>query len=697
MTCVKSLLAGVITAAIAVVPAANAQTAEVVGVGSSAQFLGTMIGSSQLAANNNGGQCQYHWTKKSAMQAHDNRDTLGRIIDETGNMGTVWLADCGDSTGNTNISKVWLIGQYDSTLGVRLFMAQQRGGTGEAFSGATVYLNGTTGGTVSDNLVLPNNLWADNKADVAIPANLVTFVGNTAPGTLHVNLGLTDIRPEDALYATTRAKAALNTTSYAGLGYIGPTGQIGAPIFTAQSGSSSNFTPVGFALSGNDPISAQAVRTLTTIPVGAAPIIFAYNNGGTFSTSVANLVSGVKGDGTANTAGSYKLANLFDGTTSCDTDSAAFGGPGDGNGTAVTLFLREPLSGTMNTTEFGAFRTTGNSTDSQEKGVINPSRAPYNPLNLNCPNKGSRQRRIGTGQILSAVNGTVGGMGYFFFSFANATTLNGGGTNNQANYNYFKLDGEDPLGLSSSAPNGGGAHQELPYCSASLCPASTWWTGGISYPTLRSGNYKVWSLYRWAVDPNNDDPTLGPSALAESMQDNIDSTVADFVPFITTGNTDGLEVYRSHFTQSAKTGNNGPASPTESLTGGNSLGGGTEAGGDEGGMIIGHDWSVVNTVNQKTGACAGKTHVTKVSNLFINGVNSRNFGLSAISAAHPAGNPLALIGLTVNINGTNAVVSNCANPTAASLYVNGSLGSLTHVAFSAYIAPTAPGGLNKKQ
>lgn len=696
MTRVKNLFAGMLMTAIAAVPAANAQTAAVAGVGSSAQFLGTMIGGSQLLANNLSGQCQYHWTKKSALEAHDNRDALNRILDENGNMGLVWLADCSDGTGNTNISKVILIGQYDSTLGMRLFLAQQKPAAGEANSGATLYLNGTTAGTASDNLVEPNNLWADNKADTPIPANMVAFIGNAAPGTIHVNLGLTDIRPEDALYATTRTKAALNTTTYAGLGYVGPTGQIGAPIYTAQSGSSSNFTPIGFALSGNDPISAEAVRSYTTVPVGAAPIVFAYNNGGTFSSSVANLVSGVKGDGTAD-AGKYAAANLFDGTTSCDTDSKAFGGSGDGAGTAVTLFLREPLSGTMNTTEFNVFRTTGNTSDSQEKGVTNPTRAPYNPLNLACNGKGSRQRRIGTGQVLSAINGTAGGLGYFFYSFANATSVNGGATNNQANYNYLTLDGVDPLGLSPSAPNGGGANQELPYCNATLCPASTWWTGGISYPNLRNGTYKAWSLYRWAIDSNNDDPTYGPTALAASMQNNIDSTVADFVPFVTAGNTDGLEVYRSHFTQSTKAGNNGPASPTESLTNGNSLGGGTEAGGDEGGVIYGHDWAAVNTVNQATGACAGKTKVTKVANLFVNGQNSRNFGFSGETAAHPTGQPLLLEGTTATINGNPYTVSSCAAPTATVLYVTPQLGTTTHSSMETYIAPAAPGELNKKQ
>src|SRR5580704_17049101 len=156
MTRIKSLFAGVVVAAItAVVPAANAQVVHVAGVGSSAQFLGTMIGMSQLAANNlPAGQCQYHWTRKSALQAHDNRDSLGRILDETGNVGVVWIAACSDSTGNTNVTDIWLDGQYDSTLGVRLFSAQQKAPS--AGSGATLYLIAAQLAG-DDNLVNPNN------------------------------------------------------------------------------------------------------------------------------------------------------------------------------------------------------------------------------------------------------------------------------------------------------------------------------------------------------------------------------------------------------------------------------------------------------------------------------------------------------------------------------------------------------------
>ncbi len=689
----KSRFAAIVASAIvALVPAASAQTAHVVGVGSSAQFLGTMIGMSFLAAANlSSGQCQYHWTKNSAMAAHDNRDSLNRILDEIGNMGIVWVAACSDSTGNTSITDVWMDGQYDSTLGVRLFSAQQKSPT--AGAGATVYLNGITAGTTSGNLVLPNNLWADNAADTAIPANLVSFIGNAAPGTLHVNMGLTDIRPEDALFATNRTKAALNTTTYAGLGYVGPTTNIGAPIYTAQSGSTSSFTPIGFALSGGkDPINTAAtVPAYTTYPIGAAPIVFIYNNGGTFSSSVANLTTGVNEIGTAH--GPYSLAKLFDGTTSCDTNNAAFGGPGTAGGTAITLFLREPLSGTMNTTEFSVFRTTGNTKDSQETGVINPTRAPYNPLNLACTGNGSRQRRIGNGQVVSAVNSTTNGMGYMFFSFANATSLIGATNANQGNYQYFTLDGVDPIGLPDGTLGHSQATQTLPYCGTALCKASLW-TSGISYPHLRDGTYKAWSLYRWAIY-NSDTDTLGPVGLAASIQANIDNTVADFVPF-DNGASDGLSVYRSHFTQGGHTCSytgtlaqqtcNGAQTTTETLTtpNGDSLAGTTESGGDEGGVIIGWDYSTVTTAKVTTGACAGSTKITETK--------GRTFGFSAASHSHTTGYPVALEAAYTTIDGNLVTVEHCIAPTATIAYVSGYTGSNgTGHAFAAYIAPTACG------
>jgi hypothetical protein len=720
MTRFKSLLAALVaTAIVAVVPAASAATvAHVVGMGSSAQFLGTMLGADVLAVNTVGGStttCTYHWTFKSGINAHDNRDA--RILDETAsNVGIVWIADkdagtnCPTtntapiSSGGTNITDVWIIGQYDSTLGVRLFSAQQKLGAG---SGATIYLNESSG--AGANLINPTSLYDDNASDVSLPSGLATYIGTASPGTLNVNMGMTDIRPEDALAATTRSKAALNSTTYAGLGYQGPTTQIGAPIYTAASGSTSNFTPIGFALSGgNDPINTGVpVPAYTSIPIGAAPIVFALNNGGTFNSNVANLNSGVNGEGLAGVAGHYYLSELFGGTGTnpCSENHLAFGGAGPA--TALTVILREPLSGTMNTTEYNVFRTTGNTSGSQETGVINPTRAPYNPLNLTC-GSGSRQRRIGTGQVLSAINAGVNTIGYFFFSFANAATVVGSAAN-QANYQYFTVDGVDPLGLPNGAFGANTALQQLPFCSATNCTAANW-TGSVTYPTIRNGQYKVWSVYRWTYyDTDAGDP-LGPVGLAASIQNHINTSVADFVPF-TNSAGDGLSVYRSHFTQSGHdcvyTGTiqpseqecNGGQTPTETVTSvpGNSLGGpnadgNPEWGGDVGGTIFGWDYSTV-TVAHGAAACLGKTKLTKAAGTNF-GLGSRSLGFSGMEAGHTTGNPAALLTASLFVDGNAVTVSSCIAPSATILYVTGYTGTYTagHV-FSAYIAPSENSGV----
>ena len=62
------------------------------------------------------------------------------------------------------------------------------------------------------------------------------------------------------------------------------------------------------------------------------------------------------------------------------------------------------------------------------------------------------------------------------------------------------------------------------------------------------------------------------SILVTAIQDNVNSTVPDFVPFKAVGDDPGLRYYRSHFLQSGQTPNNG-------------LSGEREAGGDVGGCI----------------------------------------------------------------------------------------------------------------
>jgi hypothetical protein len=502
-------------------------------------------------------------------------------------------------------------------------------------------------------------------------------VGTSSNGTgdVHINVALSDLRPEDALTATNRALAKLNTTTWAGLGYVGPTKYIGAPIYTAQ-GTGTEATPIAFALAGTkDPISGITVPAYTSIPVGASPVIFVLNNGGVYSVSTSNLITGV---GTK----SFPLAHLFDGTTAADTHNAAFGGSGDGAGTPLTVFLREPLSGTMNVAEFTLFRSTGNTDDTQEKGVVNPLNSPYNPLNLATPTHGKRERADSTSEVVGksgtggyGLLGNANSIGYIFFGFANASKLTGSG------FNYLTLDGVDPLSIP------GTVNQELP--NGTVTSQAAAWQGGQSFPSLRNGTYKSWSFLRYLV-PNSligSDP-YGPDVLAQSEQDNVDNTVTDFVPFYTSDGSDGLSVYRSHFTSSKIAGKNGTASAANSENGGNTLGATDDAGGDVGGAIEGPFGISVPTTN---GTAVTSSTDTKNKGYKVSWKTGEKFTAGS-----------AWEGGSITINGASYTIANVALTTTV-LYVTTNPGAnTTAVPYAAdfaytYPAAAAPGVLNKKQ
>ena len=677
MTRYKSLFAAaVMSAAVALTGAAQAQNSNYVhfvGAGSSAQFIMSAIAADRAAIDACGapvgsnactgayaGYTINHWSYGNGAYLSDNRDSLGRIQNQTGNIWLVWIENSGA------VADAWLDVSVDSTVGVRCFSAQENIG-GVQTGGCQVQIT-TANNAGSQNKVLATNqqsLWPDNTNDVAIDAAVFNLINTSVTGGVHVNVGLTDIRPEDALYATKRSIAALDTTAYKGLGYVGPTTNIGATIFTDQgllqggSSTGSSAQPIMFGLSGlKDPFNTHyLVPSYTTIPIGAAPIVFIENNGG--STPFAtNLVSGVTPDLHA-TGQTYPLAHLFDGTTSCDTTNVAFGGSGAGTGHGVDLFLREPLSGTMNTTEFNLFRSFDNSSDSQEVGVVNPAGgSPYNPLQLKCTGSGAstaayRSRAIGTGEVVGksgsyGVLDTPYSLGYIFTGWGNLGKFSGG-----AAYNYLTLDQADPIFDTPTAYSvcvgggaapgtvcganepctlgvctaGGNAFQNVPFCNTNNCTSDLWasnvnYPANATYPNVRYGLYKAWSLYRWIAVPNTD--PSGPAKVAQEAQNYVDGAIADFIPFqactpgtypCTTGLTDGLSLFRSHFTPTGVvltgscTLSNGSVTPSNGFDTGNDLGGGTECGGDVGGLVYGPfgtttpsesyvTWTTTHTVNK---------------------------------------------------------------------------------------------------
>jgi hypothetical protein len=359
---------------------------------------------------------------------------------------------------------------------------------------------------------------------------------------------------------------------------------------------------VQFALPGyKDPITNLTVpTTIKVIPVGEAPIIFVANRSNT-TTGLGQLCNTTACAG-APWATSYwasnawnqhpypanglppapttrrPLPNLFTGHD-CGTDNAAFqptdtgnrGNPPSGSPGAITLWLREPLSGTMNTTEFSVFRlygtTNGNgptgngqpALTSQEQDVVPPGDNPL--INKPCTTFGGvRSRGIGTGEVVNGAGGvggvlnTTDSMTYTFFSFSNVSKLA-----TSTRYGYLMIDGIDPL-FDNYSNTAGDAGQpavngtpttwgELPACNETTgipvkCRANAVWTHadsicsgntGCSYPHLRDGTYSAWSELRVLCDSANthclatSDP-LGAEGLVENLQWDIHNNNLGGVP-----------------------------------------------------------------------------------------------------------------------------------------------------------------------
>jgi hypothetical protein len=554
---------------------------KVLTVGSSAQY-GVFAEAAYQLAKADGATTAKHFTLKGGNNAwvSDIRTKGGTTVaNEYGNLWVVWS----ETTGN-----IWAYLTVDSTVGIRAFQAVPR---------AQLGINALTSLPVSATTNL--FVWDDGSDDTALSTGAYAAISGGKPFTA----ANTDIRPEDALFATRRALAALDSTNYTGLGYgSSPTTLVGTSI-QSQVTIGTKATPVNFDLSfstdsfdGKDPFSGDAVPAFVTLPIGAAPIVFIANN------------EDASGLGAVINITTAEALKLFSGT---ECDDSVLGGSAS---IAVYPFLREPLSGTMNTTEFSVFRTTSPWSTSQEENVLigqpPPTGQTYNPLNLNCTaGGGKRQRAIGTGDSVKGVNGQEDGIGYAFFSYEalNGKNAADGGnivntTTNAAQVKYLKFNGIDPINATYTA----GA---IPVCGLATspdftCPATT---PSSTFANLRNGTYTAWSQYRLITDAAGQTNATALVAKADYVADNV---LPDFVPFAAacgaTSSKDepGLSVYHEHFIINGAstvpsygivaTGASNGATPAtlHCTTGGarslfgRTLGGGSEQGGDVGGVIV---------------------------------------------------------------------------------------------------------------
>jgi hypothetical protein len=525
MTRIKSVFAALLfTAIVSLVPQTQAQTVQVILAGSSAQWQTLALGAYNAGKCVSGGTAPcFHYTN-SSFNLTDSRPTVkgGTAAVDSGKVWIVW-----DSATTAN---VWAFVSVDSGVGDRCYFAQPH-----------CSLSVTTF-PAAGNLI-GSSLWGDGSSD-STPSAAVQALFTS--GTTLVNAAATDIRYEDALFATCRSNSKLGggTDGLAGLGYGANASGVcakygdaladlqGSDILSGYPASTSTAHVLAFAISGEDPFTKTAVPTATTVSVGAAPVVFIISRSGALS-------------GAAN-ATDEELQTLFSGKN-CNGNVVG------GSGGAISVYLREPLSGTMNTTEYSVFRYWNLSGASQETGV-----AAQNPLSKACTSGGSRFRAIGTSEEVKSVlnsnaNNGNDGIGYTFFSYGNVSSIA-----NSASYGYLTLDGIDGIfhkygtTIDPGQPATAGelpAAANLPAaCSGAFpCAEDKIWKGNLSFPNLRNGSYRAWSNLR-AV--SNGTPLAALKTLVTSSQSFVVSTEPDFVPAVKVGLTDpGLPLLRSHYTQ----------------------------------------------------------------------------------------------------------------------------------------------------
>lgn len=548
MTRMKSVFVALLVATIVnVVPQAKAQTLKLLLAGSSAQWQTLALGAYNAGSCVSGGTAPcFHYTN-SSFNLTDTRPTVkgGTAAVDTGNIWIVW-----DSASPAN---VWAFIKVDSGVGDRCYYAQP-------------HCNVSISTFPSPSNLIASTIWGDNSSDTTPPSAVQTlFTSSTAL----VNAAASDIRPEDALFATCRANSVLGggTDGLAGLGYgLSASGVCpkygsglktleGSDILSAYPGSTSSAHVLAFAITGKDPFTGTVIPVATTVSVGATPVIFIMSRTGALA-GASNITD-------------QQAQEIFSGA---DCDGSVVGGSGG----PISVYLREPLSGTMNTTEYSVFRYWNFSGASQETGV-----ASQNPLSKACTSGGSRYRAIGTGESVKSVlnsNANHGndGIAYAFFSYGNISSIA-----NNADYGYLTLNGIDGIfhkygstidpGQPATAGVLPGAANLPASCSGAFpCPENKIWSGNLSFPNLRNGSYRAWSNLR---SISNGTALSALELLVKGSQTYVTTSTPDFVPAVKVGTTDpGLPLLRSHYLQEGQAPVN--------------VAGGGDRGGDAGGCIL---------------------------------------------------------------------------------------------------------------
>ena len=558
----------------------NAQTV-MLGGGSSALFQ--ELGQAAYNTVNSPAGTGCLWTSASTttnpppagsdyFAATDGRPTIpAGATDENGKIFFAWNQNGGGSCSTPTINATFQLYVYmsmDSSLGDRCFFINDNKGSGPGCT-FTAVLNGQVDVAAGQITTQP-----DVPAGIQLPTAITTLLAG-APYNGRFFVAGTDIRPEDALFATQRALGACNallarqffndvTYDLFGGGYGTATPNIGVAIAGDPSFGGGSFHVYGFNISGNDPITGAPVPTAYTVnTVGAQPIIVAV------APTTDGAVASMR-DITAFTLSQYYAGNL--GRTT-DLNGVTVGEP-------MNFLVRESLSGTYNTFEYGIPQSTQFHTGQETGNCTGTGTVLQNPMHLaTAPGvfggAVNRIRAIGTGNVVKFLNLAPNGtptMGYFFWSAGNAKGL--------TVTKYLTVNGIDPLESQFTTPPAG-----CPTAYNGIIPGSGA-TGDpglscVTFDSLNAGDYPIWSALRLVND------SRGAAAVSNLLTalDNLTVLQNDYIK------RNNMKIWHSHFQIVGQPANaaNGPSVGTTTLC----AGGVAEGGGDAGGSTM----LIVNNAN----------------------------------------------------------------------------------------------------
>jgi hypothetical protein len=507
-------------------------------IGSSALFL--ELG--EAAYSNNSASCAWSTSTKDVVATDT---STGASLSDAGTAWAVWVPSSGNTCAS-NATPATLYGYLntDSVVGDRcLFNAQAGRHCSISYSAAA--------GAAPSGLI-------EGSKEVSLPSAVASSLTSSI-----VNAAGTDIRPEDAEFAVTRALTPCGSSTTEGGGsiapYLGLGYSNGGSILSHFSGSS--FNVINFALPS----------TFFVQPVGVDPIVVTVN-----STDPSGTGFNIPGTASISRAA---LAGYLDG--SIGTTGAAAGKGQIGVAKPSTVIVREPLSGTYNTMEYNipnsrAYQTSQDVGVNQLSSQVNCSGSvpASNPMAIENATAGSfRYRAIGTGQELSETFATNDALGYAFWGLSNFAAA-------PATSKYLMVDTIDPI---------------LTTYHEGVIPTTQAELNGITFEHILDGSYPIWSLLRIVTVDTTTRGTAKTLAIAAAQFSTVSATGTSHPDFVTYYNTKGqisLNLERSHFAPPGISfpGSNGiadrPGNGGVSFYNGQGACTATEAGGDVGGTII---------------------------------------------------------------------------------------------------------------